>query len=152
MSEPAQSGPGKQTKAASARKSRKKPTGKSEPAVPTEPPEHVNEADQALLMNTVQPASGFLLARLVSPQDRARIGFSKSSKAYQAAALLQVLRVHNSDDHTSARARPGDLVFASLEEIAPLLGTMLFLVPLTHLQGHISTGDDTEVSKPFGFG
>jgi hypothetical protein len=122
-------------------------------AAPDQPVEVVNEHDQQLLMQAVEPASGYALVRLVSPEDRERIGFSKDSKAFQSSALVQALRLHPSDEGSPAGMAAGDLLFVSLEEIAPLLGTRLFLVPFTRMQGRIPTAqDEAPVKRAFGFG
>lgn len=115
---------------------------------PTEPPTKVNEKDQQLLATTVVPASGYVLAHLVTPKDRERIGFSKHAIAFQSSALLQIMRTNKADDSSGYDA--GDLVFASLDEVAPLLNTLLYLVPLVRIHGHIPTAH-SEVERPFGF-
>lgn len=117
-------------------------------SAPTEPPENANEADQKLLLDAVEPGPGYILAQLVGPADRRGMGFSADAKAFQTSALMQVMRAAQGDDHSTYRA--GELVFASLDEIAPLLNTPLFLVPLTRIQGRIRTSG-SEVSAPFGF-
>jgi hypothetical protein len=116
----------------------KKPkTQKTEAAVagktaPTEPPEKVSKKDQKLLMSVV-PARGFFLGRLIGLREREKLGSTE-------------------DNNFLSREYPvGSWVFASLEEIAPLLSTFVFLVPNARIQGHFPT-DVSEQIKKHGIG
>ncbi len=117
---------------------------------PTKPPEKINKQDSKIIA-TVVPSDGFALVRLVNPKAREKIGFSKDSTAFQAAALVEVIRYHQSNDKMAEDFPVGTYVFASLEELAPLLNTLYFLMPFTRFMGHVPTGVLAPTKNRMGF-
>lgn len=107
---------------------------------PADPPKAVNEDDQRRLLETI-PANGFLLGRVILADERASLGFSPGSPAFQSSALVEVVSYASGDDEMRRAIPVGSHAFASLEEIAPLLGTHLFLIPFARVQGHLPAKD-----------
>ena len=123
-----------------------KPTGRT---APTQAPEHVDPAVQAALEG-VEPAPGYGLARLVLAAERhEQLGFPEQTEALLDSAMLRLTRLHSSDDLVAGDYPVGAVVFASLEGLAPLLGTYLFLLPLERIQGVLPSGSGRV--EPFGF-
>lgn len=114
-----------------------RPTGRT---APTEPPTKVDPAVQAALAG-VEPTSGYALVRLVLAEERATdLGFPPDTEALLDAAMLRIERMHSSDDLIAREHPEGAIIFASLDGLAPLLGTYLFLLPLERIQGALPAG------------
>jgi hypothetical protein len=122
------------------------PTGKD---APSEPPSEVDPATQAA-MERVQPAPGFALVKLLSPSDReSELKLPAKTVAHLEAAMVQVLDLHASDDVVARDYPPGSIVFLSLEGLAPLLGTFVFLAPVDRIQGAFPI--EVLAAAPLGF-
>ena len=109
------------------------PTGKD---APSEPPTVIDPVVQAA-MEEVQPAPGFLLTRLVTGAERQARGLPEGTVANLQSAMVEVLRLNSQDDLFARDVPPGTTVVVSLEGLAPLLDTLVFLVPLERVQGHV---------------
>lgn len=104
---------------------------------PTQPPKSVDPAVQARLVD-VRPASGYALARLILAEERTTdLGFPTGTEAMLDSAMLRLERMASSDDMFARDHPPGSIIFASLDGLAPLLGTYLFLLPLERVQGSL---------------
>jgi hypothetical protein len=118
---------------------------------PTEPPAKVDPAVQAA-MEDVLPAPGYALARLVLAEQRAsELGLPAATTALIESAMLRLLDLHSSDDLFASSYPVGSVVFASLEGLAPLLGTYCFLLPLERIQGSYPSDGDVTIAAPLGF-
>lgn len=123
------------------------PTGT---AAPTEPSEDVDPEVQAL-MQRVRPAPGYALAQLVQAAEREQaLGLPAGTSAALDSAMLRLLAMHPHDDLLAREHPVGTIVFASLEGIAPLLGTYVYLVPLERVQGTLPA-PDADDGAPMGF-
>jgi len=117
---------------------------------PTTAPTQVDPAVQAA-MEQVEPAPGFALTRLVLAAERhERLGLPEATEAMLDAAMLRVLAVRGGDDVFARDYPVGTIVFASLDGLAPLLGTYCFLVPFERIQGRLP-GAGTHDGEPVGF-
>lgn len=126
------------------------PTGR---AAPTTPPTVVDPAVQAA-MELVEPAPGFALARLVLAAERqAEMGLPPETNALLDSAMLRLIRLHSSDDLFARDYPAGSVVFASLEGLAPLLASHVFLLPLERVQGVLPGAASAagEPAEPVGF-
>ncbi|MCW2928108.1 MAG: hypothetical protein JWM86_2076 [Thermoleophilia bacterium] len=103
-------------------------------------------------MELVEPAPGYALARLVMAEEReTQLGLPAGTEALLDAAMLRVLALHVGDDQFAREVPVGSVVFASLEGLAPLLGTRVFLLPLERVQGAMPTASGAEPTAPMGF-
>lgn len=124
-----------------------RPTGAH---APTEAPKAVDPAVQAA-MEQVQPAPGFALVRLMTAEQRTtQLGLPADTTALLEAAMLTIVSLHPSDDDFARDVPAGSVIFASLEGLAPLLGSRCFLVPLERLQGVWPTAEPRS-DAPLGF-
>ncbi|MCW2961952.1 MAG: hypothetical protein JWM90_2339 [Thermoleophilia bacterium] len=124
-----------------------RPTGKG---APTEPPKVVDPAVQTA-MEQVRPAPGYALVRLLTSEQRTtELGLPADTTALLEAAMLAIVSLHPSDDDFARDVPVGSIIFASLEGLAPLLGSRTFLLPLERLQG-VWPGASTRPQAPLGF-
>jgi hypothetical protein len=102
-------------------------------------------------MQRVEPAPGYALAQLVQATEREELlGLPAGTKAALDSAMLRLLAMHPHDD-VPAREHPvGTIAFASLEGIAPLLGTHVYLLPLERIQGTLPA-PGVAATEPMGF-
>jgi hypothetical protein len=123
-----------------------RPTGKH---APTEPPTHVDPAVQAAA-ERVRPAAGYGLVRAMMGEQRAaELALPAGTVALLESASVRILALHHSDDALAREFPVGSVVFASLEGLAPILGSLCFLLPLDRIQGTWPT--DVPASEPMGF-
>lgn len=123
------------------------PTGRG---APTEPALKVDPATQAA-MERVEPAPGYALVRLVLAKQReTELSLPAGSTALLESAMLRLLALHRTDDSFAREYPEGGVVFASLEGLAPLLGTYVYLLPLDRIQGAWPT-PGVAPGEPIGF-
>jgi hypothetical protein len=123
-----------------------RPTGKH---APTDPPKRVDPAVQAAA-ERVRPAAGYGLVRAMMGEQRAtELDLPAGTIALLESASVRILALHHSDDLLAREFPVGSVVFASLEGLAPILGTFCFLLPLDRIQGAWPT--DAESGEPMGF-
>jgi hypothetical protein len=123
-----------------------RPTGKH---APTDPPKQVDPKVQAAA-ELVQPAAGYALVTLMMASERhEELDLPTGTVAMLESAMVRVLRLHPSDDMLAREYPPTSVAIASLEGLAPILGTYCFLLPLDRIQGAWPTGPHD--SEPMGF-